>query len=580
VATATLSVAETAATSGDDARRAGSAAALPGHGDGAPSCDASEAGPEPPGARRAPLNVVDLAASDSEADEPTDKRGGRAAGGRDSAPSTPAGQQRFAFFQNGITPFEESPHLTAPLEERPATVSIPFLTMEHGGLQEAWVCTMDMYAEPARFFEVFPGLLAAGRLVLVHGYEDRDREKAISAAFREFVPDTTCFCPYTPPYGTHHSKAFVLFYEDKVRVIIHTANLIDEDLFKKSEGVWFQDFPRRSALGGAESSASPAWPAAAIERFGPRLNRYFAHLFANSRGAVRAANQRSLLARLDEHDFTGASAALIATVPGKSTRADGWGLHGLAASLRTVVHGPRCEWPIVLQFTSMGSQRLSGRQAGTWLEHELAAVMANPVKPRAPRAGQLSIVFPTGENCVESNLGMVHGLFCHAADYVNLANHFCAWDASTGFPSRQRAMPHIKSYAAYNPVDPRELAWCCITSANCSKSAWGALRANGDLYARSYELGVLVAPGLAGVPGTHKLVTRHGLPGGPRGRQAPVSGQVEVVAPLPYLLPPRRYPRGSLPGPLAASAAKASSTALAALGVAPRLASFRGAPRV
>lgn len=49
--------------------------------------------------------------------------------------------------------------------------------------------------------------------------------------------------PLPIPYGTHHSKAFLLEYEGGMRLIVHTANLIYPDNNNKTQGLWFQDFP-------------------------------------------------------------------------------------------------------------------------------------------------------------------------------------------------------------------------------------------------------------------------------------------------------------------------------------------------
>ncbi len=51
---------------------------------------------------------------------------------------------------------------------------------------------------------------------------------------------------HVPPFGTHHSKFFLLFYSCCLRVVILTANLIPVDWAHKSQGVWFQDFPLKS----------------------------------------------------------------------------------------------------------------------------------------------------------------------------------------------------------------------------------------------------------------------------------------------------------------------------------------------
>ena len=46
-------------------------------------------------------------------------------------------------------------------------------------------------------------------------------------------------------------QAFVIEYERGVRVIVHTANLIRIDFDNKTQGVWWQDFPRKVRTGVA-----------------------------------------------------------------------------------------------------------------------------------------------------------------------------------------------------------------------------------------------------------------------------------------------------------------------------------------
>ena len=53
--------------------------------------------------------------------------------------------------------------------------------------------------------------------------------------------------PLPVQFGTYHSKAFMIEYETGVRVVVHTANLIYVDCNNKSQGLWFQDFPRKVA---------------------------------------------------------------------------------------------------------------------------------------------------------------------------------------------------------------------------------------------------------------------------------------------------------------------------------------------
>ena len=49
--------------------------------------------------------------------------------------------------------------------------------------------------------------------------------------------------PKPQPWGTHHTKLFLVHYGTGVRVIVHTANLIYGDCNNKTQGIWWQDFP-------------------------------------------------------------------------------------------------------------------------------------------------------------------------------------------------------------------------------------------------------------------------------------------------------------------------------------------------
>lgn len=55
----------------------------------------------------------------------------------------------------------------------------------------------------------------------------------------------TVFLPWLSDWGCHHSKFFLVQYPTGLRVIITTANMIQCDCSSKSQGIWWQDFPRR-----------------------------------------------------------------------------------------------------------------------------------------------------------------------------------------------------------------------------------------------------------------------------------------------------------------------------------------------
>ncbi|KAG2496528.1 hypothetical protein HYH03_005352 [Edaphochlamys debaryana] len=128
-----------------------------------------------------------------------------------------------------------------------------------------------------------------------------------------------------------------------------------------------------------------------------------------------------------------------------------------------------------------------------------AGPLGGPGPPRPsgpPRSGPLplSVVWPTVQEVRNSNEGWSAGTSI-PGPAKNVAQpfmrqYYCAWGGE--LVGRQRAMPHIKTYARYRG---QELAWVLCTSHNLSKAAWGELQKGGSqLMVRSYELGVLVTP--------------------------------------------------------------------------------------
>lgn len=63
---------------------------------------------------------------------------------------------------------------------------------------------------------------------------------------------------------------------------------------------------------------------------------------------------------------------------------------------------------------------------------------------------------------------------------------------------RRRAAPHIKTYVRFSDAETMDrIDWVMVTSANLSTQAWGAAtNANGEVRICSWEIGVMVWPGL------------------------------------------------------------------------------------
>lgn len=116
------------------------------------------------------------------------------------------------------------------------------------------------------------------------------------------ITQVTVHAPPLPiPYGTHHSKFFVLVYAAGLRLIVHTANLVFPDCNDKTQGLYFQDFPPKSPADGDEQTPD----------FEVVLLRYLEAL------RLPARDWQNLSVAVSRHDFSSARVALVPSTPGR-----------------------------------------------------------------------------------------------------------------------------------------------------------------------------------------------------------------------------------------------------------------------
>eukprot|EP00759_Apiculatamorpha_spiralis_P009761 PhF_6_TR16944/c0_g1_i1/m.25532/K10862/TDP1; tyrosyl-DNA phosphodiesterase 1 len=261
--------------------------------------------------------------------------------------------------------------------------------------------------------------------------------------------------PLPISYGTHHTKAILLFSPTGVRVCIHTANYILANWQNKTQGIWVQDFPRKATV--SSSSSSP---------FGEYLELYF----------TRVGGWDATV--LNQYDFTNATVDLVGSVPGYHTGKERslWGMGRLKHLLAPTVPGT-----LYCQFSSMGS--LDEGWLRSW----------------CPGVKNTKLVFPTVDEVATSLEGWRAGVSIP----VPSKNHkpflkpmYHKWQQAGVFPPtpRSMAMPHVKSYLHYDEGS-NTASWFVLSSANLSKAAWGQSQVQDTkLCVRSYELGVLYTP--------------------------------------------------------------------------------------
>ncbi|KNC50226.1 uncharacterized protein AMSG_11973 [Thecamonas trahens ATCC 50062] len=329
--------------------------------------------------------------------------------------------------------------------------------------------------------------------------------KALSG--HESEPHVHVIYPRVLGYGTHHTKAMLFFSPDRVRVVIHTANMEPGDWESKSQGVWSADFERK-----ATRSSSPT------SRFEADLIRYFEHhSFADPCALPRL--RAFVLDRLPRYEFGPADShvRLIASVPGsypspgylpptggqgrRMTSATPWTAFGHLAlrcaldECAALASGPETSDSIALQCSSLGSMTKK------WYADQLLASMEALPGGRGRAGAGATLYVPSAETVRSSVQGYAGGgslpiLSAKVRRAVKAGVAMARWDAAAS--GLVRHVPHIKSYARVSGNDPRRLWWVLLTSANLSKPAWGVIERAGtpsaSLRIESYELGVVFLP--------------------------------------------------------------------------------------
>ncbi|NWH73061.1 TYDP1 phosphodiesterase, partial [Piaya cayana] len=342
-------------------------------------------------------------------------------------------------------------------------------------------------------------------LLIVHG-EKRESKAELLAQARPYENISFCQAKLDIAFGTHHTKMMLLLYEEGLRVVIHTSNLIADDWHQKTQGIWLSPlYPRlpKGTTGSAGESET---------HFKSDLISY---LMAYNSPALKEWTDL-----IQEHDLSETRYMLSCVILLKEH-----------ASLIPAQES----WPLVGQFSSIGSL---GADESKWLFSEFQQSLVatgNSVTGLHKCDVPVHLVYPTVNNVRESLEGYPAGgslpySIQTAQKQLWLHSYFHKWSAEVS--GRSHAMPHIKTYMRPSS-DFKKIAWFLVTSANLSKAAWGALERNGtQLMIRSYELGVLFLPSAFGLEKGYFHV---------KGKMLSESNDSATYFPVPYDLPPEKY---------------------------------------
>ena len=340
-------------------------------------------------------------------------------------------------------------------------------------------------------------------------------------------------------YGCHHTKCMVLFRRDDLaQVIVHTANMIEQDWRNLTQGVWLSPLLVRQAHCPLEETSSSLPAIGTGVRFKRDFMAYLRH-YDN-----RTTN---LVSQLEQYNFASVRAALVAHVParfdGRETEPSNqlWGWPALKRVLGSIAPpsstaeksknqiANQTASHVICQVSSIASL------ADKWFRETLFPTLSNTAAAPASSStknpnltssnracARFSIIFPTPTEIRTCLDGYTAGQSIHCKlqnanqrkQFEFMKPHLCHWNAeisaaaiqngnfsaaTRGRAIRGPAAPHTKTFMRFSDNSThKEIDWALLTSANLSTQAWGtaAQSGSGEVRVSSYELGVLVWPDL------------------------------------------------------------------------------------
>lgn len=335
---------------------------------------------------------------------------------------------------------------------------------------------------------------------------------------------------YKFPYGCHHTKMFIVGYEDKLRIIVHTANLRNGDFYNKAQGAYIQDFSLKALTAENETSKND---------FEETLIMYMKSYGYNQKHNWTGNGESGLVEELERYDYSSAKVVLIPSVPGYYRTPDKSSHQGYlkvkaAIEKYTSTTNTSCG-QIICQFSSIGALSLK------WMKDFLSSLSVSRGKRISDDLqGVVKLVYPTVDEIKNSIEGYIGG--CSVPGTKKnlskpfLKNLFCKWSSrNKSNIHKGKNVPHIKTFYQLS-ADGTSMEWFMLGSHNLSKAAWGERINNHygeSLRINSWELSVFVTPSLLDgaslIPCTNEM--------GSNGTNIPMIHDI----PLPYNIDPKRY---------------------------------------
>lgn len=359
------------------------------------------------------------------------------------------------------------------------------------------------------------------------------------------------------PYGCHHTKAFLVGYEENnksmCRVVISSANLVNDD---STNGAYVQDFPLKQQNGdnkpasvknpykrkrddAPDTGVSGCFDDEDDVPFEEDLITYLESYQYRTRQSwccsTLSASSNSLSSRpmswlqlIRQYDYSDAYVVLIPSVPGRH-KSDSYHEYGYL-KLRNAVRDWVCPHrsssessppPILCQCSSIGAlnekwlhEFLSSIDYSTAESFDPITGSKNTKKEkdkRPPLSSRMKFVWPTMDEIRKTRHGWpgggaVPGMIKNLDNKPFLQPLFHKWSSRRDPLRTARHIPHIKTFVQPFSSNGSAIDWLVLTSHNLSIAAWGQVQIRSAqspsnekiLFIRHWELGVFISPSTLG----------------------------------------------------------------------------------
>ncbi|KAG2393408.1 hypothetical protein C9374_006939 [Naegleria lovaniensis] len=257
-------------------------------------------------------------------------------------------------------------------------------------------------------------------------------------------------------YSNMHAKLFIIEFEEKIRIVISSANLTQFDWQYFKQAIWIQEFPKKLSTSSC--------------KFENDLVDFWQHLTGLPGNFLR------------KYDYSTAKGELIPSIPGYHTT-DKYGHLAIKKSIAAMNFSTTeiqqlKDSPLYFQMSSIGSMN------SNYIAELSDSFYVTKTK------NLFHIVFPSLDVVSQSHYGLRCGGMIHLRSKTYETSTFPRNAMSHYSPTQGNHLSHSKIIFHQSNNNPN-VGFIVIGSHNLSQAALGKLQKNNSqLYISNYELGI------------------------------------------------------------------------------------------